>query len=488
LFATDFFINEFYNCSFSFNDGDGIHLVDAALNRFYGCLADHNGGTADIYLDNCNTNFFDAQIGNGTATYGIFIADTTRSYGNKFFVFHDGSPFRGVYLGDTSWNNEIFYQGGTAMDIKDKGWNNKVINTLMPQIPTFQYAGNSVPLAKNQVRNPSGVADTTDGWAAQTGIVWTRDDTTGVSTGTCHKFVYEPADGADAGQSFFTNFSDSISQGDIITLQFWMKTDRVLTVAEKVQLELLGDSVVVEVEPQRGTWLDVSTEWRFFQFSFKAKDNALTGGLAGRWIADGATGFDVLTDVLSVYVTDVAIFINPEGIVAQTPFVFNGSITEHVNYPLSNTVRLDQTLRLPNLGTEPVNPEPGAIAMADGMNWDPLSTVSCSALVFYGQCILVGDDYKWTAGGGGTAEYYLELAGGGDPGLSEPDEVRIIGVTATPGTVDNLDAGEWDYADSDGLGYSTIYVRLADDTDPDAKADGYVTALKWTAFGNEALK
>ena len=211
--------------------------------------------------------------------------------------------------------------------------------------------------------------------------------------------------------------------------------------------------------------------------------------MAARWRADGATGYDVLTAALTIYITDVAMYINPQGIPSQSPFIFSGGTTEYVNYPISNTGRLEQMGRLVNLGVAPANPEPGAIAMADGMNWDPLSTgTSCSELVFYGQSILVGDDYKWTAGGGGTNEYYVELAGGGDPGLSEPDEVRIDGVAATSGTVDSLAAGEWDYADSDALGYSTIYVRLTGGGDPDAEDDGAITAMRWTAFGNEALK
>jgi hypothetical protein len=484
LFASEFFINEFYNCAFLGNDTDGVHLVSSALNKFYGCQIEQNDGTADIYLDTCNTNFFDAQTGNGTATYGIFIADTNRSYGNKFFIFHDGQTDRGVYLGDNSWNNEIFYQGGTSFDIKDKGWNNRVINTLMPQIPTYQYASNSVPLAKNQVRNPSGVFDDNAGWTDQATITWTRENTTGVSTGTCQKFVYSPADGADAGTAFFTNRSDAIVTGDTIVVQFWMKTDRDLTVAELVQLNMLGG----DLEPQEGAWIDVNTDWRFFNFFFKAK-NDVPEGIAVRWLADGATGIDVLTAPLSIFVTDVALYINPEGRSAQTPFVFAGGKTEHVNYPLSNTVRLDQTLRLPNLGTEPANPEPGAIAMADGMNWDPLATsTSCSELVFYGQCILVGDDYEW-AKIGATNEYSVGLTGGGaDPSLTEPDEVRIDGVTVTKGDRGSLNENEWAWGQDAGTSYNTIIVRLTGDGDPDSESDGAVTAMKWTAFGTEALK
>lgn len=87
----------------------------------------------------------------------------------------------------------------------------------------------------------------------------------------------------------------------------------------------------------------------------------------------------------------------------------------------------------------------------------------------------VAATYRWTAGGGGTDEYYLELAAGGDPGIPvEPLDILENSVAMTPGTVDSLAVGEWDWGDSDSLGYNTIYVRLSDGADPDGKADDYV--------------
>jgi len=84
--------------------------------------------------------------------------------------------------------------------------------------------------------------------------------------------------------------------------------------------------------------------------------------------------------------------------------------------------------------------------------------------------------YKWTASGSGTSEYYLEAAAGGDPGISEPYVCTEDGSDLTAGTAGSLAAGEWDWADNDTLGYSTVYVRLSDSTDPDGKAEDYVKA------------
>jgi len=87
---------------------------------------------------------------------------------------------------------------------------------------------------------------------------------------------------------------------------------------------------------------------------------------------------------------------------------------------------------------------------------------------------LVNANFKWTLSAGGTSEYYCEAAAGGTPGLTEPNDVWFNGTKATNGTVGSLAVGEWDWADNDTLGYSTVYVRLSDSTDPDTKADNYV--------------
>lgn len=84
--------------------------------------------------------------------------------------------------------------------------------------------------------------------------------------------------------------------------------------------------------------------------------------------------------------------------------------------------------------------------------------------------------YKWTRSGSGTGEYYLELAGGGDPGLNQPSKVIESTTVLTAGTVGSLSAGGWAWDDNDTLGYDTVYVRLSGSGDPDAQAAGYVLA------------
>jgi len=86
--------------------------------------------------------------------------------------------------------------------------------------------------------------------------------------------------------------------------------------------------------------------------------------------------------------------------------------------------------------------------------------------------------YAWTLSGSGTTEYYLRTAAAADPGFvaTPPTSggVYLDAVAATKGTLGALTAGQWGFGDNDALGYSTLYVRLSDGTDPDAKVAGFV--------------
>jgi hypothetical protein len=97
----------------------------------------------------------------------------------------------------------------------------------------------------------------------------------------------------------------------------------------------------------------------------------------------------------------------------------------------------------------------------DPLNWQAIS-VRTSA-------------YAWTASGSGTTEFYLRTSGSANPGItSKPGVVLFDGVSITEGTAGSLAANRWAYGDNDSLGYSTLYVRLADGADPDSKTRDYV--------------
>jgi len=107
-----------------------------------------------------------------------------------------------------------------------------------------------------------------------------------------------------------------------------------------------------------------------------------------------------------------------------------------------------------------------ALISYDGTSIGPVGGVNIRSTV-----------YRWISSPSQANEFYCELAAGGDPSLADPTStggVYINDATATNGTVGSLNALEWDYGDNDTLGFSTIYVRLADDSDPDLQANGYI--------------
>jgi len=83
----------------------------------------------------------------------------------------------------------------------------------------------------------------------------------------------------------------------------------------------------------------------------------------------------------------------------------------------------------------------------------------------------------WIASGSGTDEYYaVDAVTGGDPKFTtKPQRMFLGGTESTEGAAGSLSVSEWDYADNDALGFSTVYVRLSDGTDPDTKGQNYVS-------------
>jgi hypothetical protein len=94
------------------------------------------------------------------------------------------------------------------------------------------------------------------------------------------------------------------------------------------------------------------------------------------------------------------------------------------------------------------------------------------ASLFINDGLDVSPKYRWILSGGGTTEYYLQTATGGNPNISEPDRFNNGGsIYETKGTVGALANSEWGYGDNDTLGYSTVYYRFFG-LDPDILGTG----------------
>lgn len=74
--------------------------------------------------------------------------------------------------------------------------------------------------------------------------------------------------------------------------------------------------------------------------------------------------------------------------------------------------------------------------------------------------------FKLTASVTAANEWRVELVASGNPNLSTPITVFYEGSPLVNGTLGSLTAGQWAYGDNDTLGYSTIYVRLPADANP----------------------
>lgn len=93
--------------------------------------------------------------------------------------------------------------------------------------------------------------------------------------------------------------------------------------------------------------------------------------------------------------------------------------------------------------------------------------------------------YRWTLSASGTSNYYLELTGGGNPGLTQPANVQAGGTNLTSATAGSLTASQWGWGNVDVLGFNTIYVRLSDSADPDAKDINFVTYTQIPVSGDD---
>lgn len=91
-----------------------------------------------------------------------------------------------------------------------------------------------------------------------------------------------------------------------------------------------------------------------------------------------------------------------------------------------------------------------------------------------GLSLVDGSLWQWTESGSGTAEYYLEALGGGDPGIVAATVYENYRDALAGGMVGSLAAGEWAFDDNDTLGFDTVYVRLSNGGDPSAQASGSV--------------
>jgi hypothetical protein len=83
--------------------------------------------------------------------------------------------------------------------------------------------------------------------------------------------------------------------------------------------------------------------------------------------------------------------------------------------------------------------------------------------------LLESPNDHWTISASGSNEYYLDNAA---PFYSAVKPVKMLedDEELIEGLLGSLGLKQWAFGDNDALGYSTIYIRLSDEADPDSKA------------------
>lgn len=105
--------------------------------------------------------------------------------------------------------------------------------------------------------------------------------------------------------------------------------------------------------------------------------------------------------------------------------------------------------------------------------------------------------FQWTAvATGGHVEYYLELLGGGDPGITTSfaalyEDANTENRPMVGGILGSLEKGEWSFGKIGGVPAwgNAYYVRLSDDVDPDTKEEGYLESaiIQPVGFGTDIV-
>jgi hypothetical protein len=153
--------------------------------------------------------------------------------------------------------------------------------------------------------------------------------------------------------------------------------------------------------------------------------------------------------------------------------VWTGTIVEVTLHSMVDSVGLPETRRWQVVSAEEI--VSGEVVELNLQNY----LFAASRYGFFVDVINCRDAVgQWTLSAHGTNEYYFNNGGG--TMIARPAGIYINEPTwmnsSAEGVVGALAAGEWAWGNNDALGWSTLYVRLPDNTDPDIKAAGYVMA------------
>lgn len=234
-----------------------------------------------------------------------------------------------------------------------------------------------------------------------------------------------------------------------------------------------GTTVIAETKDADSTQALIK-----FQFNIDTNFTLEFGNLYVRFydetsqIMDGGSPFEIVTPYTAAQVQDITYVQEGDTLYLAHP--------SHEPRTLTHTSDTVWTLAL----LDPLSPATFEPGFDPNVAAHPNATTGLAKEIYAGVTSIRTSAFKWTVSGSGTSEYYLELAAGGAPGFTEPNEVTANALLISGGTVGSLTASQWDWADNDTLGFSTVYIRLADSTDPDSKAVDFVRKTAGLIFLN----
>lgn len=388
---------------------------------------------------------------------------------NFIVAFYEHVNYGTAKFDANTYGNTIFTTGGSDSSLTDLGRNNRRFEHLMNNGTAGESA--IAPFLKNRVPNSSFLDSTVDTWGQSAGTVTlTQDTTTGVSTGTSLK----AAVGATGDNAFRMNKALlSVTSADTAYVSFWAKASRVVDTSAGERILMNWRTLSSGQATSNVYGFVPTTEWKKFTFNTNFLATVANVGLR--------FSFENLVSTMDLYLTDVMWVQNPT-LPDQSayPYILTHNINEGVR-EVKNAVPAYK-LNLMPLEEIPQNSNPGDIAVADNLNWDPASLAGEESYLVHCEALTLRQaTYKWTVSTEAANEFFCELAGGGDPSLADPDTLFIDGVQKVEGTVGSLTDLQWDYGDSNTEnGWDTIYIRIdSSATDPDTKYAGYVIRGIW---------
>ncbi len=304
-------------------------------------------------------------------------------------------------------------------------------------------------------------------------------------TGWAHASNTTKIDGGDIYTGTVT--SGALYTGELITVSAQIK-DAIITNAKITALDIAkltagtitSKDIVLALTPGGG---DVRIRSGKTDFG-----NTTAGFILGIDDSDGDKAkFEMGNATKYINMSDGVITLS-DGLII-TDNVANDNITRIWNYNSDSQISIGTDVDIPSIlsWTDPfvATNDPAMLFNHSELFFTPITsdTIYFEFYIMRSILVVLNGVFKWTRNGA-TDEYYLTNEDNGPPGIPAldvgnesilEDDVGGNGSYLVHSPY-SLSPGEYDWVNKNSLGFSTLYVRLSDSTNPANKPDGYISA------------